>query len=98
MHCSLLVSLLRFFQASYLTTIMGHRDKKKKKNNANPENDPQEVRNDEKKNNANPENDPQEVRNDEATEQYVFQDKTCERFGTKLSANCPQVKPSISLT
>ena len=47
MHCSLLVFLLRFFQASYLTTIMGHRDKKKKENNANPENDPQEVRNDE---------------------------------------------------
>jgi hypothetical protein len=40
---------------------MGRRDKKKKKNYANPENDPQEVRNDEKKNNANPENDPQEV-------------------------------------
>ena len=31
MHCSLLVFLLRFFQALYLTAIMGRPDKKKKK-------------------------------------------------------------------
>ena len=46
MHCSLLVFLLRFFQASYLTTIMGRKAKKKSKNNAKTENDPQEVAND----------------------------------------------------
>ncbi len=39
--------LLRFFQASYLTTIMGRHAKKKNKNNAKPEKDPQEVQNDE---------------------------------------------------
>ena len=46
MHCSLLVFLLRFFQASYSTTIMGRKAKKKSKNNAKPEKDPQEVAND----------------------------------------------------
>ncbi len=43
MHCSLLVFLLRFVQASYLTTIMGHRAKKKSKNVAKPGNDHQKV-------------------------------------------------------
>ena len=43
MHCSLLVFLLRFFQALYLTTIMGYRAKKKSKNDAKPGNDPQKV-------------------------------------------------------
>ncbi len=47
MHCSLLVFLLRFFQASYLATIMGRHNKKKNKKNAKPEKDPQEVQNDE---------------------------------------------------
>jgi hypothetical protein len=72
LHCSLLVFLLRFFQALYLTAIMGRRDKKKTKNKENQKKDPQEVRNDE--------NDPQEVQNDEATEKYKFQDKTWEKM------------------
>jgi hypothetical protein len=46
LHCSLLVLLLRFFQALYLTTIMGHKAKKKSKNNTKTENYPQEVAND----------------------------------------------------
>ncbi len=46
MHCSFLVFLLSFFQASYLTTIMGRKAKKKSTNNAKTENDPQEVAND----------------------------------------------------
>ena len=58
---------------------MGRLEKKKKKNKANQEKDPQEVRNEQKKNNANPDMDPQEVKNDEATEQYVFRDKMCEK-------------------
>ena len=47
MHCSLLVFLLRFFQASYSTTIMGCNAKKKNKTNAKPKKDLQGVRNDE---------------------------------------------------
>ncbi len=60
----------------YLTAIIGRRDKRKKKNKANQEKNPQEVRNDQKNNNANPENDPQEVQIDEATDKYKFQHKT----------------------
>ena len=89
MQCSLLVFLLRFFRALYLTAIMGRRDKKKRKNKANQQKDPQEVQNDQKKNNANPDMDPQEIENDEATDKYKFRKGTWKYVWHKTLHNLP---------
>ncbi len=98
MHRSLLVFLLRFFRALYLTAIMGRGAKRKKQNKANQQKDPQEVQNDQKKNNDNPDMDPQEVKMMRQQTSTNFEKGRGNRFGTKLSKICPQVKLSISLT
>ncbi len=82
----------------YLTAFMGRLDKKKKKNKANQEKDPQEVRNDEKRITLIQRMNLKKFKMMRQQNSMSFKTRRVKRFGMKLSKNCPQVKPLISLT